>query len=155
MATPLLLPPGMYFSDYRFFSEHTHGRDESHPNELLRHWYLRASDKDALSATRCLVATICTYLQQVTISVHACIVVIVNSQLYLRMGVYMCQCLCGVGVTCRYCWAYSETKQGVQKGDRVWQLSFGSGFKCCSAVWTALKSNTTQHDAWTDTPSFD
>ncbi len=46
-----------------------------------------------------------------------------------------------------------ETKQGVKRGDRVWQLAFGSGFKCNSAVWVALRDCRDQHDAWTETPS--
>nr|GLL36275.1 3-ketoacyl-CoA synthase 1 [Ipomoea trifida]GME03919.1 3-ketoacyl-CoA synthase 1 [Ipomoea batatas] len=36
--------------------------------------------------------------------------------------------------------AYTEAKGRVGKGDRVWQIAFGSGFKCNSAVWRALKS---------------
>jgi hypothetical protein len=40
----------------------------------------------------------------------------------------------------RYVLSYVETFKGVAKGDRVWQLSFGSGFKCNSAVWKACKS---------------
>ena len=36
--------------------------------------------------------------------------------------------------------AYSEAKGRVRKGDRVWQIAFGSGFKCNSAVWQALRT---------------
>ncbi|KAL6522698.1 3-ketoacyl-CoA synthase 11 [Orobanche hederae] len=36
--------------------------------------------------------------------------------------------------------AYTEAKGRVRKGDRTWQIAFGSGFKCNSAVWRALRS---------------
>ncbi|KAF3608101.1 hypothetical protein DY000_02044338 [Brassica cretica] len=36
--------------------------------------------------------------------------------------------------------AYSEAKGRIKRGDRTWQIAFGSGFKCNSAVWRALTS---------------
>ena len=35
--------------------------------------------------------------------------------------------------------AYAEAKGRVRRGHRVWQIGFGSGFKCNSAVWRALR----------------
>ncbi|GAV70543.1 FAE1_CUT1_RppA domain-containing protein/ACP_syn_III_C domain-containing protein [Cephalotus follicularis] len=36
--------------------------------------------------------------------------------------------------------AYSEAKGRIKRGDRMWQIAFGSGFKCNSAVWKALRT---------------
>lgn len=36
--------------------------------------------------------------------------------------------------------AYSEAKGRIKKGDRVWQIGLGSGFKCNSVVWRALRT---------------
>ncbi|KAI3958341.1 hypothetical protein MKW98_011029 [Papaver atlanticum] len=36
--------------------------------------------------------------------------------------------------------AYIESKGRMHKDDRVWQIAFGSGFKCNSAAWVALKN---------------
>ncbi|EEF32418.1 3-ketoacyl-CoA synthase 1 [Ricinus communis] len=36
--------------------------------------------------------------------------------------------------------SYTEAKGRVSRGDRVWQIAFGSGFKCNSAVWKALRA---------------
>ncbi|KAI4338094.1 hypothetical protein L6164_016446 [Bauhinia variegata] len=37
--------------------------------------------------------------------------------------------------------AYCEAKERIKKGDRIWQLAFGAGFKCNSAVWLALSDD--------------
>uniref|UniRef100_A0A2N9FB82 3-ketoacyl-CoA synthase n=1 Tax=Fagus sylvatica TaxID=28930 RepID=A0A2N9FB82_FAGSY len=36
--------------------------------------------------------------------------------------------------------AYLEAKGRIKKGDRAWQIGFGSGFKCNSVVWRALRT---------------
>ncbi|XP_061349704.1 3-ketoacyl-CoA synthase 4-like [Gastrolobium bilobum] len=36
--------------------------------------------------------------------------------------------------------AYIEAKGRMRKGNRIWQIAFGSGFKCNSAVWEALRN---------------
>ncbi|KAG5567525.1 hypothetical protein RHGRI_002910 [Rhododendron griersonianum] len=36
--------------------------------------------------------------------------------------------------------AYVEAKGRIKRGDRVWQMAFGSGFKCCSVVWRAIRT---------------
>lgn len=48
--------------------------------------------------------------------------------------------------------AYTEAKGRVKKGDRIWQIAFGSGFKCNSAVWKALKTVKTdaRYSPWSD-----
>lgn len=44
------------------------------------------------------------------------------------------------GVVCRYVLAYIESRRGLRRNDRIWQLAFGSGFKCNSAVWRAMRT---------------
>ncbi|CAN1217059.1 3-ketoacyl-CoA synthase 10 [Linum perenne] len=47
--------------------------------------------------------------------------------------------------------AYLEAKEMVRGGDRVWQLSFGSGFKCNSLVWKAMRrSRKPSTNPWLD-----
>ncbi|KAI8471678.1 MAG: FAE1/Type III polyketide synthase-like protein-domain-containing protein [Monoraphidium minutum] len=47
-----------------------------------------------------------------------------------------------------YILAYLEHNGRIAKGDRVWQLGFGSGFKCNSAVWVAARAVRDRHPAW-------
>uniref|UniRef100_A0A061RWB3 3-ketoacyl-CoA synthase n=1 Tax=Tetraselmis sp. GSL018 TaxID=582737 RepID=A0A061RWB3_9CHLO len=50
-----------------------------------------------------------------------------------------------------YILANIETFRGVRRGDRVWQIAFGSGFKCNSAVWRALRTfREGRHPAWAE-----
>ncbi|KAL9410714.1 hypothetical protein AB3S75_044482 [Citrus x aurantiifolia] len=48
--------------------------------------------------------------------------------------------------------AYFEAKGRIRKGDKTWQIAFGSGFKCNSAVWRALKTINPAHEKnpWMD-----
>lgn len=48
--------------------------------------------------------------------------------------------------------AYTEGKGRVKKNDRLWQIAFGSGFKCNSAVWKALKTvnSANEKNPWMD-----
>uniref|UniRef100_A0A7N0R8V5 3-ketoacyl-CoA synthase n=1 Tax=Kalanchoe fedtschenkoi TaxID=63787 RepID=A0A7N0R8V5_KALFE len=47
--------------------------------------------------------------------------------------------------------SYLEAKGRVEKGDRVWQIAFGSGFKCNSAVWKCISHiEPNQRNVWSD-----
>ncbi|KAK9282196.1 hypothetical protein L1049_005108 [Liquidambar formosana] len=48
--------------------------------------------------------------------------------------------------------AYLEANTKIKRGDRVWQIAFGSGFKCNSAVWKALRNvERPKRNPWVDT----
>ncbi|KAJ4749419.1 3-ketoacyl-CoA synthase [Rhynchospora pubera] len=47
--------------------------------------------------------------------------------------------------------AYTEAKGRIHRGHRIWQIAFGSGFKCNSAVWQALRNvKPSQYNPWLD-----
>ncbi|KAH9305887.1 hypothetical protein KI387_010291 [Taxus chinensis] len=47
--------------------------------------------------------------------------------------------------------AYMEAKRKIKNGDRIWQIAFGSGFKCNSAVWKALRTvKKVDRNPWVD-----
>lgn len=48
--------------------------------------------------------------------------------------------------------AYLEAKERVRRGDRVWQIAFGSGFKCNSVVWKAMRKvkKPARNNPWVD-----
>ncbi|PON34479.1 Very-long-chain 3-ketoacyl-CoA synthase [Parasponia andersonii] len=50
-----------------------------------------------------------------------------------------------------YSLSYLEAKGRVKRGDRVWQLAFGSGLKCNSAVWKSInKPDLKSPNVWSD-----
>ncbi|CAN7098933.1 unnamed protein product [Brassica rapa subsp. narinosa] len=47
--------------------------------------------------------------------------------------------------------AYIEAKGRMRRGNRLWQIAFGSGFKCNSAVWEALRNvKPSKNSPWED-----
>eukprot|EP00201_Polytomella_parva_P009444 CAMPEP_0175051290 /NCGR_PEP_ID=MMETSP0052_2-20121109/7711_1 /TAXON_ID=51329 ORGANISM="Polytomella parva, Strain SAG 63-3" /NCGR_SAMPLE_ID=MMETSP0052_2 /ASSEMBLY_ACC=CAM_ASM_000194 /LENGTH=350 /DNA_ID=CAMNT_0016315545 /DNA_START=521 /DNA_END=1573 /DNA_ORIENTATION=+ len=49
-----------------------------------------------------------------------------------------------------YVLSYMEHFNEIRRGDRIWQLGFGSGFKCNTAVWKAIRRTKSHHKAWED-----
>ena len=50
-----------------------------------------------------------------------------------------------------YSLSYLEAKERVKRGDTVWQLAFGSGLKCNSAVWKCIKKlDRESSNVWSD-----
>ncbi|OUZ99474.1 FAE1/Type III polyketide synthase-like protein [Macleaya cordata] len=51
-----------------------------------------------------------------------------------------------------YVLAYMEAKERVKKGDKVWQVGIGSGFKCNSVIWECLRPivNESKNGPWSD-----
>ncbi|XP_031492419.1 LOW QUALITY PROTEIN: 3-ketoacyl-CoA synthase 6-like [Nymphaea colorata] len=45
---------------------------------------------------------------------------------------------------------YIESKGRMKRGDRVWQIAFGSGFKCNSAVWKCNRTIKALDGPWSD-----
>ncbi|KAM0914877.1 hypothetical protein ACQ4PT_011245 [Festuca glaucescens] len=46
--------------------------------------------------------------------------------------------------------AYIEAKGRMRKGDRVWMIGFGSGFKCNSAAWECMEPARDAKGPWAD-----
>ncbi|MQL74046.1 hypothetical protein Taro_006404 [Colocasia esculenta] len=47
--------------------------------------------------------------------------------------------------------AYFDAKGRIRRGDRLWMLAFGTGFKACSLVWRALRDSCPDQDnPWSD-----
>ncbi len=49
---------------------------------------------------------------------------------------------------CRYILARLEHTGSIRRGDRIWQLGFGGGFKCNSAVRKARRDVSAPHPCW-------
>ena len=44
--------------------------------------------------------------------------------------------------------AYVEAKGRMDKGNQVWMIGFGSGFKCNSAVWECIVPQNSEDGPW-------
>jgi 3-ketoacyl-CoA synthase len=46
--------------------------------------------------------------------------------------------------------AYIDAKGRIKKGERVWMIGFGSGYKCISVVWKCIQATQRSDMAWAD-----
>ena len=60
----------------------------------------------------------------------------------------VCFCREAARLGCRYILARLEHTGSIRRGDRIWQLGFGGGFKCNSAVWKARRDVSVPHPCW-------
>jgi 3-ketoacyl-CoA synthase len=45
--------------------------------------------------------------------------------------------------------AFIEGSNAIKRGDTIWQIAFGSGLKCNSAIWKSLQSvHDKKHIKW-------
>lgn len=82
----------------------------------------------------------------------SCVVALQSGANFVR--VFLSAVVSGGTPPCRYVLSNIESTRGIRKGDRIWQIAFGSGFKCNSAVWRSMRNNNQQHEAWTETPKI-
>ncbi|GJN29081.1 hypothetical protein PR202_gb17273 [Eleusine coracana subsp. coracana] len=45
---------------------------------------------------------------------------------------------------------YIDAKNRMRKGDRIWMIGFGSGFKCNSVVWQCIETTSSFDGPWAD-----
>lgn len=95
---------------------------------------------------------VCMLTWKLTQALHACLHGCLGDDVQPHQLVGQTPDHCPVVVlflVCRYELAYIESRAaGVARGQRVWQLAFGSGFKFNSCVLVANKRVQEAHTAW-------